>query len=120
MQPRVAVATKNVLVLEGGAHLLPPRQAVTMDTTVDGSYTTAEHREATKTTARPHGTNPQAIFRMVNEMAAVSAAVGHKSHAETIEVRLGHAREVRARDPVVPRVRRTFVPRPKTSAVREK
>ena len=121
VQPRVAVVTRKVLVLEGGAHLRPLRAAVTMDTTVDGSYTgTAEHREATKMTAHPHATNRPATFRMVNEMAAVSAAPGHKSHAETIEVRLGHAREVRARDPVAPRVHQTFAPRPKMSAVRGK
>ena len=110
MQPRVAVAIRSVLVLEGGAHLRPSRQAaVMMDTTVDGSYATAVHREATKTTAHPHGTNRPATFRMVNEMVAVSAAVGHKSHAETIEVRLGHARGVRARarDPAAPRVHQT-------------
>lgn len=118
VQPRAAVATRDVLVLEGGAHLRPPRQAaVTMDTTVDGSYTIAEHREATKTTAHPHGTNRRATCRMVNGMAAVSVAVGHKSHAETIEVRSDHAREVRAKDPAAPRAHQTFAPRPKTNAV---
>ena len=118
VQPPVAVATRDVLVLEGGAHRRSPRQAaVTMDTTVDGSYTTAEHREATMTTAHPHGTNRPATFRTVNGMAAVSVAVVHKSHAETTEVRSGHAREVGAKDPAAPRAHQTFAPRRKTNAV---
>ena len=118
MQPRVAVATRDVLVLEGGAHLRPPHQAaVMMDTTVDGSYTIAEHREATMTTAHPLGTNRPATFKTVNGMAAVSVAAGHKSRAETIEVRSGHAREVGAKDPAAPRAHQTFAPRPKTNAV---
>ena len=125
MQPQAAIATRDVLALEGGAHPPLPRLAVTMDTTVDGSIATAVHPETMMMTAHPHVTNRPAISRMENEMVAVSAVianvvVGDKSHGETIEVRLDHAKEARTRKTRAARIHQMSAPLPKTSAVPRK
>ena len=125
MQLRVAVATKDVLALEGGAPSPLPRRrpAVMMDITVDGSPATAVHPEAMMmpeammTIARQRGTNRPDTFKTEIEMVAVNAVVGNKSRAETIEVRSDHAREARARKTAAPPTHPTFAPPPKTSAV---
>ena len=123
VQLRVAVATKDVLALEGGAPSPLPRRrrAVMMDITVDGSLATAVHPEAMMMPepmmmiARQRGTNRPDTFKTEIEMVAVNA-VGNKSRAETIEVRSDHAREARARKTAAPRTHPTFAPLPKTSA----
>ena len=121
VQLRVAVATKDVLALDGGAPSPPLRRAVMMDITVDGSLATGVHPEATMMTiARQRGTNRPDTFRMEIEMVAVNVVGGNKSRAEIIEVRSDHAREARARKTAAPRIHQTFAPLPRTSAVPRK
>ena len=121
MLPQAAVVTRDVLALEGGDPPPPPRLAVMMDTIVDGSIAIVLHQE-TIMTAHQQDTNRPATSRMENGMGAVSVAVvanevvGDKSHAETIEVRLDHAREARTRKTTAARIHhQTFVLLPKTS-----
>ena len=120
MQPQAAVATRDVLALEGGAHPPLPRLAVMVDTTVDGSIPVALPPGTIMMTAHQHGTNRPATSRTEIEMVVATAVVGNKSHAEIIEVRLDHAREARARKTTALRNHPTFAPHPKTSAVPRK
>lgn len=123
---QAALAIRDVLPLEGGAHPPPRHLAATSDTTVDGSIATAAQPGTMMMTVHQHGTNRPATSRTETETAAVSAAViasvvvGNKSLAETIEVRLGHAREAKARKTAAPRTHQMFAPPPKTSAVPRK
>lgn len=127
MLPQAAVVTKDALALVGGDHLPRPRLAVMMDTTVDGSIAIVVHQATIMMTAHQHGTNRPPTSRTENAMEAVSVVVvanevvGNKSPAETIEVRLGHAREARARKTTTLRMNhQKFALLPKMSVVRRR
>ena len=118
---QAAVVTREVLALEGGDRPPPPRLAVMMDTIVDGSTAIVLHQE-TMMTAHQQDTNRPATSRMANGMGAVSVVVvanevvGDKLHAETIEVRLDHAREAKTRKIRAARIHhQRFALLPKTS-----